>query len=918
MIISSFKKTFYLTFILCLGLIYTVYGQQKFGIQNSKLKISVTIGSNGHITGDSLLARKGWTKQFDKRPFGVASDAGFKLNFMWTGWSAPGKARNGEDLLTLTQKNFKFDGSKKKKSKSGDKQLILTFKGTNTPLEVRVIYQLGKDQFYARKKLELRMTKLSGNYGYLGKPYIRRIWPVFTHLKTTGNIIKKGGLGQPTAMKLTNDSKAGAFWGMEFPTAQNELQKQDHSFLLKTGDYYGKQIGKDWFSSNWVVMGLTPQKDIRQWFMKYVSDIEAQPVRPYVLYNSWYDLRHPEIVHREKYIMNQKNSLRIIKMLRQQLTKKRGVKLDAFVLDDGWDTYKSPWKISEKRFPNGFKPLIKQLQKTDTDLGVWFGPIGGYSNRNVRVNWMKDHGYEVIPGTDELCLAGKKYHQLFKKRVSDFTKNRGVAYYKWDGIQFSCSDPSHGHPVGIYSRRAIMDSVISLDNAVWSENPDAFLNITSGTWLSPWWVKYATTIWMQGGDYGYSKIPSITRRDRAMTYRDWGLYNDYKTKDSWFPIANLMTHGLIKGRLQKLGAEEPLDKFADNAVLYFSRGIAMWELYISPDLLTDTQWNVIGRDIKWAKSRFGLLKHTVMVGGNPAKGETYGYAHFKGDRGILAVRNPKIDPQVLKMNLNKRLGLAEDADSLVVERVFPRKKISPVLISSGSELSFDLNGYETAIYEIFPLKDAQRPLLAGATFTASQTDSGYKINVLHVDPKDGGAHFLNPQKFPNVQRDNRKMSAEQVSMSASTPGQIVKKSVTSHPDDNQLALNIDVDSSLTQAKLAVLLKTKMDTKNNPSVVISVNGKQQKVKKQELAGHWGWYKIPLPSGKHEVNITLKQTKKLKSWSGLASLWLLGNQKVKTQTLTVQGQVKQPLFPMVVAPRGTIKRQQKLGSYNVSLK
>jgi hypothetical protein len=652
--------------------------------------------------------------------------------------------------------------------------------------------------------------------------------------------------------------------------------------------------------------------------MKYVYDIEAQPVRPYVLYNSWYDLRHPEIVHRKKYVMNQKNSLRIIKMLRKQLTKKRGVKLDAFVLDDGWDTYKSPWKISEKRFPNGFKPLVKQLQKTNTDLGVWFGPIGGYSNRNVRVDWMKDHGYEVIPGTDELCLAGNNYHQLFKKRVANFTKNRGVAYYKWDGIQFSCSDPSHGHPVGVYSRRAIMDSVISLDNAVWNENPDAFLNITSGTWLSPWWVKYASTIWMQGGDYGYANIPSISRRDQAITYRDWGLYNDFVKKDSWFPIANLMTHGLIKGRLQKLGAKEPLDKYANNAVLYFSRGISMWELYISPDLLTDNQWNVIAQDIKWAKSRFDLLKHTVMVGGNPSKGRTYGYAHFKVDRGIITVRNPMAKPQVLNVDLSKRLGLAEDADSLVVERVYPQKEISPVLVSSGSSLTFDLKGYETAVYEIFPLKEAQRPLLAGAVFTASQTDNGYKINVLHVDPKEGGAHFLNPDQYPNVRMNNQQMSAGEISLSASNTPAVVRKSSVHHPEKNQLTLNIDIDSSLSRATLAVLLKTRSDSKHNPSVTVNVDGKQQEVKVQELSGHWGWYKVPISSEEHKVNITLSKTKKLKSSSGLASLWLFGNQKVKAKTLTVQGQIKQPLFPMIVVPKGTIERQQKLGTYNISLK
>jgi hypothetical protein len=396
------------------------------------------------------------------------------------------------------------------------------------------------------------------------------------------------------------------------------------------------------------------------------------------------------------------------------------------------------------------------------------------------------------------------------------------------------------------------------------------------------------------------------------------LYNDFVKKNSWFPIANLMTHGLIKGRLQKLGAKEPMDKFANNAVLYFSRGIAMWELYISPDLLTDGQWNVIAQDIKWAKSRFDLLKHTVMVGGNPAKGETYGYAHFKGSRGIISVRNPEANPQVLNVDLNKRLGLSENADSLVVERVYPQKEISPVLVSSGSDLTFNLKGYETAVYEVFPLNEAQRPLLAGATFAASKEDGNYSIKVLHVDPKGGGAHFLNPDQYPNVQMNQQQISADEVSLSASAPTSVVHESAVHHPEKNRMVLNIDIDSSLSEATLAVLLKTKSDTKNNPSVTINVDGKQQKVKVQELSGHWGWYKVPVSSGKHKVNITLSKTKKLKSWSGLASLWLFGNQKVKAKTLTVQGQIKQPLFPKVVAPKSTIKRQQKLGTYNISLK
>ena len=64
-----------------------------------------------------------------------------------------------------------------------------------------------------------------------------------------------------------------------------------------------------------------------------------------------------------------------------------------------------------------------------------------------------------------------------------------------------------------------MESVIDKCQAVRKKNPNIFLNITSGTWLSPWWVQYANTIWMQGADYGFSDVPSISQRDAAITYK---------------------------------------------------------------------------------------------------------------------------------------------------------------------------------------------------------------------------------------------------------------------------------------------------------------------------------------------------------------------------------------------------------------
>lgn len=58
---------------------------------------------------------------------------------------------------------------------------------------------------------------------------------------------------------------------------------------------------------------------------------------------------------------------------------------------------------------------------------------------------------------------------------------------------------------------------------------------------------------MPGDDWGYAAVPSLTLKDREITYRDISLYRDFRKNDFWFPISNLMTVGIIKGHLANLG-----------------------------------------------------------------------------------------------------------------------------------------------------------------------------------------------------------------------------------------------------------------------------------------------------------------------------------------------------------------------------
>jgi len=829
--------------------------KQTFSLSNEQVKCSV-IFNEGKLSSDRLEAQPEWLAEYRTRPFSIETDADFGLNLMWTGWRAPGNVNNAENPVMLSRHDFQLLRQEVQELSEDSKELNLFFKGLNSSLELRITYKLENKAFYIRRKIAVRDSRS-------GRHFLRWVWPRRGLVFGNVTILKSGGFGQPLALHY---KQGGAFFGLEYPTSENSLKPAGKGkTTLHCGQEFGERIGSSWIESEWVVEGLSPNPHVKLWFWKYLDRIRVAPLKPFLLYNSWYDVRAPEIVKSPAHVMNDKNLLRIIESFKKEMFETHGLKLDAFVLDDGWDVYKSDWVLSKPQFPRGLAPVSAALKEIGTNLGMWFGPIGGYSNRTWRIEWMRDHGYEVIPGREagrgQLCLAGKRYRQLFKKRVLDFVRNNGVGYYKWDGIQFSCSEQDHGHPVGIYSRRAVMESVIDLCQSVRAENPNIFLNVTSGTWLSPWWVKYANTIWMQGSDYGYANVPSISRRDGAITYRDYVLFEDYGKNDFWFPIANLMTHGIIKGNLQKLGGEaEPLDKFTDNALLYFARGVSMWELYVSPDLLTDGEWNALAKSIRWARDRFEVLRSTEMIGGDPGESLPYGYAHFAGKRGIIAARNPSVEPQTLKVSLSPSMGFNPKASSLVVERVYPMRRISPKLHKAGLNLEIPLQGYETAVYEIYPVEEASEPLLAGVTFEVfKESESNYAVKYYDAQK---GARLLNPEMVRTVKYGGKSLRPSKLSIPVRPlPEAVSHGSVQLSSQEKQPEIDIEFDlhKPAEEATLAVLLEPAGESKGETEseVTAFLDGEKAELKVEQQKGHWGWYMLDVQPGKHTSRIIITQ-------------------------------------------------------------
>jgi hypothetical protein len=884
---------------------------EKITLSNDRIILSICI-KGGKLVSEKLMLDAKWSSDYGTKDITLVTDANFALEIVWTGWRAPGKLNNAENPILLTAKHFKLEKHEAKSFHNGIRELYLIFKGIDIPFDLRLTYQLEPEAFYIRRKIALKDCSF-------GHHFLHKIWPNCSTICGKVTVIKEGGFGQPIAIRL---EKGGAFFGLEYPASDNRVQSDNKdTTTIFCGQEIGERIGASWVESEWVVEALTPNNYVKQWFWKYIDRIRVAPLKPYLLYNTWYDVRAPEIVKDPAHEMNEKNLLRIIELFRREMIEKRGLNLDAFVLDDGWDIYESEWELSMEQFPRALAPIRDKLKEIGVNLGMWFGPIGGYSNRKLRIEWMKAHGYEVVG--DQLCLAGEHYRQLFKKRVIDFVRNGGVGYYKWDGIQFSCSEPDHGHPVGIYSRRAVMESLIDLCQSVRAENQNIFLNITSGTWLSPWWVKYANTIWMQGQDYGYANVPSISRRDAAITYRDYVLFDDVKKNNFWFPMANLMTHGIIKGHLQKLGGEEePLDKFTDNALLYFARGVSMWELYISPNLLTEGEWNAFAKAIRWAKDRFDILRFTEVIGGDPGERSAYGYVHFAGEKGIIAARNPFITPQTLKISLSPSLGLAPAASSLVLERIYPTRWIDTELYSAGETIEIPLQGYETAVFEAFPLEQAEVPLLAGVLFDSVKADN--TACTMRIYDAQENARLLNPDRIKTITYGDRKVAVSGFSIPAKAPSKLIKDySITTAAKKGQVEIKVTytLEESSAKAILAVLLEPNRECsgKDLPTAAFLLDDKKEQAQIEEQKGLWSWYKVNVTPGQHTSTIKIEPSSQKGAWEGRASVWLICHQRQEGREISFQlvSDASERPMPSYPWPSGEFRKNVKLGEFEVSI-
>ncbi len=394
------------------------------------------------------------------------------------------------------------------------------------------------------------------------------------------------------------------------------------------------------------VLGVTKQGQLRRNFSNYLELERAHPYRTFLHYNSWYDLGYFD-----RY--GEQDALAVVNAFGEQLTTQRGVKLDSFLFDDGWDDPTTLWHFNQQ-FPGGLVNVSKAAAKFNAAPGIWLSPWGGYDGpKEQRLAFARAHDLETNEGG--LALSGPKYYRYFRDACFEMIDKYGVNQFKFDGTG-NANQVIKGSEFD-----SDFDAAIHLIGELRGKKPDIYINLTTGTYPSPFWLLYADSIWRGGEDHTFAGVGSS--RQRWITYRDSDIYRHVVEDGALFPMNSLMLHGLIYARYAERLGSDPDHDFADEVHSYFGTGTQLQEMYITPALLSPPDWDVLAEAAKWSRSNAAVLADSHWIGGDPAKLEVYGWAAWSPHKSILTLRNPSDHAQDFTVTMSSALELPAGTES---------------------------------------------------------------------------------------------------------------------------------------------------------------------------------------------------------------------------------------------------------------
>lgn len=581
-----------------------------------------------------------------------------------------GTHTTGTDVV-LTSADFVFQTCREYTPDTNEAARGIAFllENQDRKLTVTVHYELAADDFYLRKFLvvtsgrPITLERIDVDCLAMDdaqQPY--QVKAMYARGKWSP------GLGQPL---YTTES--GTFWGVEFPAAHNYVDNE----TIHSGYLWGREVGAGQsYQTYSAVLGVADDpRFVTDAFFDYIDRIRIRPLRLQIQYNTWFDTGRG--VNKESF----RNS---VELIHQELVVERGNKpLRAYVIDDGWqdtgqDWADKTWKVNGK-FDEDFSHSLETVRRADSSLGLWLSP-GCLFGAHSMVAKYRDAGFEALD--DWMSLAGPKYMGLLEDRMVELTR-LGVCYFKLDGLfghlnlrNFELHGERYGLPhmpqlklegikagdaklneakydeLKTYYLVAGTERLMTIFERMGETNPEVYIVISNGAYLSPWWLMVVDSIWMiNAGD-----AAGGSDRTAELVYRDDRYYEIWHEENTQFPI-----HAIFNHEPKKRETGEPKDVFRKYLYMNLSRGTGFIELYIKPAVLKEYDWDVISEGLHWAEEVFPTFKRSRMHGGSPKAGEVYGYTAWTENQGYVSLHNPSGENRDYSLKLDREFGLLPDS-----------------------------------------------------------------------------------------------------------------------------------------------------------------------------------------------------------------------------------------------------------------
>lgn len=374
-----------------------------------------------------------------------------------------------------------------------------------------------------------------------------------------------------------------------------------------------------------VASSATDMEGLRGDFWRYLEGIVVPPVLK-LQYNCWFEAFLA--IDRGRFLGACEQMARI--------GEKYGMpKLDTYVLDDGWNTYNDQeftgiheadsgteanrsgfWEFNTK-FPGGMPALGERMSSDGRNLGLWFGPQGGYVYEGTFSKFLRSRGNgevnEDTPLGDVIDANEGRYLRKLKPWLLGMQREGRLAYWKLDGFATaSCLAPDHQHycePDAYVTQQ--WERWIDIFEAMREQNPDIFINATSYVPCSPWMLQWVNSIWLQNCDDREQPGDAAGEAvDQAITGRDRIYARNTFEGGIQLPLTHYYNHEPIYGHAEETPYSDA--GFARYLLVNAMRGTTIWELHLSADRLTDPQWRSLASVLRFVRDHFATLKTSRM------------------------------------------------------------------------------------------------------------------------------------------------------------------------------------------------------------------------------------------------------------------------------------------------------------------